>query len=125
MSAEIIRLLVRTAETWNAGDAEGYAGLFTEDADYITFFGQHLEGRQAIEETHRELFKLDIKLEGGGGEPLIKPLTDDVALVIVGGGSSVNGAADPSRRSVITLTALRTPEGWRFASFQNTRVSAP
>ncbi|MET7333419.1 hypothetical protein [Nonomuraea sp. NPDC005650] len=79
MSAEIIRLLVRTAETWNAGDAEGYAGLFT----------------------------------------------DDVALAIVGGGSSVNGAADPSRRSVITLTALRTPEGWRFASFQNTRVSAP
>ncbi|MEV4361808.1 SgcJ/EcaC family oxidoreductase [Nonomuraea sp. NPDC049625] len=125
MSTEIVRLLARIAETWNSGDAEGYAGLFTEDADYITFFGQHLEGRQAIEEAHRELFKLDIKLEGGGGEPLIKPLTDDVALVIVGGGSSVNGAADPSRRSVITLTALRTAEGWRFASFQNTRVSAP
>ncbi|WP_431920714.1 SgcJ/EcaC family oxidoreductase [Nonomuraea jabiensis] len=125
MSAEIVRLLARIPETWNSGDAEGYAALFTEDADYITFFGQHLEGRQAIEEAHRELFKLDIKLEGGGGRPLVKPLTDDVALVIVGGGSSVNGAADPSRQSVITLTALRTPEGWRFASFQNTRVSAP
>ncbi|GAA3250054.1 SgcJ/EcaC family oxidoreductase [Nonomuraea helvata] len=122
---EILHLLARIGETWNAGDSEGYAGLFTEDADYITFFGRHLKGRQAIEEAHRGLFKLDIKLAGGGPEPLIKPLTDDVALVIVGGTSSVNGEPDPGRESAITLTALRTPEGWRFASFHNTRVHKP
>ncbi|MEV4167881.1 SgcJ/EcaC family oxidoreductase [Nonomuraea sp. NPDC049709] len=125
MSTEIVRLLGRMAETWNAGDAAGYAGLFTADADYITFFGLHLRGRQAIEETHRELFKTPIKLTGGGGEPVIRPLTEDVALVISGGSSSVDGRPDPGRDSVITLTALRTPEGWRFASFQNTRVSRP
>ncbi|MEU6713878.1 SgcJ/EcaC family oxidoreductase [Nonomuraea sp. NPDC046802] len=125
MSTEIVRLLTRMAETWNAGDAAGYAGLFTEDADYITFFGLHMKGRRAIEESHRELFKLPIKLDSGGGQPLIRALTDDVALVISGGSSSVDGEHDPSRESVITLTALRTPEGWRFASFQNTRVSRP
>ncbi|MEV1173327.1 hypothetical protein [Nonomuraea sp. NPDC049784] len=79
---EIVGLLARITETWNSGDSEGYAGLFTEDAD-------------------------------------------DVALVIVGGTSSVNGEPDPSRESPITLTALRTPEGWRFASFHNTRVRKP
>lgn len=122
---EINNLLARITETWNAGDSEGYAGLFTEDADYITFFGQHLKGRQAIEEAHRGLFKLDIKLAEGGPEPLIKSLTDDVALVIVGGAAFMNGEPDPSRDSAITMTALRTPEGWRFASFQNTRVRKP
>ncbi|WP_188188883.1 SgcJ/EcaC family oxidoreductase [Nonomuraea sp. SYSU D8015] len=125
MSTEIVRLLSRLAETWNAGDAAGYAGLFTEDADYITFFGLHLKGRQAIEDVHRDLFKTSIKLAGGDGEPQIRSLSDDVALAIITGGSTVDGEQDPSRASIVTLTALRTPEGWRFASFQNTRVSRP
>ncbi|GGS79707.1 SgcJ/EcaC family oxidoreductase [Nonomuraea spiralis] len=125
MSEEITRLLERMTQTWNAGDSAGYAGLFTEDADYITFFGLHLKGRQAIEETHRALFRTSIKLAEGGPEPIVRPLTDDVALVIAGGTSSVDGVPDPSRTSVISLTALRTPEGWRFASFQNSRVSKP
>ncbi|MFC5823324.1 SgcJ/EcaC family oxidoreductase [Nonomuraea insulae] len=125
-SNEIVHLLTQMKLTWNAGDSAGYAGLFTEDADYITFFGLRLKGRQAIEDTHRELFKTSIKLgEGGGGAPSIRHLTGDVALVIAGGTSSVDGEPDPSRASVVTLTALRTTEGWRFASFQNTRVSRP
>jgi uncharacterized protein (TIGR02246 family) len=125
MSTEIIRLLSRMGETWNAGDAAGYAGLFTADADYITFFGLHLKGRRAIEDAHRELFKTPIKLADGGGEPRIRQLTDDVAVVVSGGGSTVDGEPDPARDSIVTLTALRTPGGWRFASFQNTRVSKP
>jgi uncharacterized protein (TIGR02246 family) len=125
MSREIVSLLGRMGETWNAGDAAGYADLFTPGADYITFFGLHLEGRQDIEDVHRELFKTSIKLEQGGAEPRIRRLADDVALVIVGGGSTVDGRPDPSRASIVTLTAVHTPEGWRFASFQNTRVSKP
>ncbi|MFC4113470.1 SgcJ/EcaC family oxidoreductase [Nonomuraea zeae] len=125
MSTEIVRLLAQMTETWNAGDSAGYAGLFTEDVDYVTFFGLHLKGREAVEETHRELFKTSIKLGESDGEPQIRRLTDDVAFVVAGGTSSVNGKPDPSRTSVVTMTALRTPEGWRFASFHNTRVSRP
>jgi uncharacterized protein (TIGR02246 family) len=125
MSAEIKDLLARLTETWNAGDAKAYAELFTEDADYITFFGLHLQGREAIEETHRHLFQTPIKLTGGGGggEPIVKRLGEGVALVISGGGSTVEGRPDPSRDSIVTFTAVSTPNGWRFASFQNTRVS--
>jgi len=32
---------------------------------------------------------------------------------------------DPARNSIITMTAVDTRDGWRFASFQNTRVSDP
>lgn len=113
MSEEIVKLLVRLGQTWNAGDAAGYADLFTADADYVTWFGLHMRGRQAIEDSHRELFATtSIKLPEGA-QPQIRFLSDDVALVISDGAS------------VVSFTAVRAREGWRFASFQNTRVSTP
>ena len=124
MSAEIHRLLDRVREAWNAGDAAAYAALFTEDADYITYFGLNMKGRQAIEDGHRQLFTMPIKLERRG-EPAIRMLGDGVALVITTGGSTVGGEPDPGRDSVVGYTAVRTPGGWRFASFQNTRVGRP
>ncbi|MFG1948217.1 SgcJ/EcaC family oxidoreductase [Nonomuraea sp. NPDC048826] len=124
MSAEIRQLVDRVQETWNAGDAAAYAALFTEDADYITYFGLNMKGRQAIEDGHRQLFTMPIKLESRG-EPVIRMLGDGVALVIATGGSTVDGERVDGRDSVLTYTAVRTPEGWRFASFQNTRVGRP
>ncbi|MEU7899767.1 SgcJ/EcaC family oxidoreductase [Nonomuraea sp. NPDC049152] len=111
-------LLQRLAEAWNAGDAAAYADLFTEDADYITYFGLHLRGREAIEATHRKLFELPIKIDMGVGEPQVKELAPTVRQAIVQGGS--NG-----RASVVSFTAVETGEGWRFAFFQNTRVTKP
>ncbi|MFI7453571.1 SgcJ/EcaC family oxidoreductase [Nonomuraea sp. NPDC049714] len=124
MSQEIHNLIDGVYETWNAGDAAAYAALFTEDADYITYFGLHLKGRQAIDEVHRDLFKMPIKLDAGG-EPSVKMLSDTVALMIATGGSVVDGRREPGRDSILTYTAVHTPEGWRFASFQNTRVGRP
>lgn len=121
----IERLLQRLTETWNAGDAAAYADLFTEDADYITFFGLRMRGRTEIEEGHRELFRMPIKLEPAGAGAEIKTLTDGAALIIAGGASTVDGQPDPSRNSIVTLTAVAGADGWRFASFQNTRVSDP
>ncbi|MET7999994.1 SgcJ/EcaC family oxidoreductase [Nonomuraea glycinis] len=124
MSQEIHNLIDSVYETWNAGDAAAYAALFTEDADYITYFGLRLKGRQAIDEGHRDLFKMPIKIEAVD-EPSVRMLSDTVALVIATGASVVNGEREPGRDSVLTYTAVHTPEGWRFASFQNTRVGRP
>lgn len=127
-----IRALVqRMGEAWNAGDATAYADLFTEDADYITFFGGHLEGRTAIEESHRSLFEGPLKgsrLGTGGGSTKVRLLGTDAAVVISSGGTTLAGETgpDPERDSIVTLTALRDDDGeWRFASFQNTRRSTP
>ena len=124
MSQEIHKLIDGVYETWNAGDAAAYAALFTEDADYITYFGLRLKGRQAIDEGHRDLFKMPIKIEAAD-EPSVRMLSDTDALVIATGASVVNGEREPGRDSVLTYTAVHTPDGWRFASFQNTRVGRP
>ena len=127
---EIKSLLAGLADAWNRGDATAYANLFTADADYITFFGMRTRGRDAIEQSHRMLFTGPLRGSrmSGTTEADIRFLATDVALVIAEGGGTTSGpgaddAAD--RRSVVSFTAVHTPDGWRFASFQNTRVTTP
>ncbi|MCG5218759.1 SgcJ/EcaC family oxidoreductase [Streptosporangium sp. KLBMP 9127] len=123
-NAEIITMLTRLAEAWNAGDATAYAARFTEDADYISFDGTHTRGRQAIESSHRWLFEGPLRnstMSAPDSDVQVKPLAAGAALVISQGGTAVDGRR---RDSIVTFTAIRTPEGWRFASFQNTRVTS-
>lgn len=127
--ALVQQALTDLAAAWNKGDATAYGALFTDDADYITFFGLHLKGRQAIEDSHRHLFEGPMKgsqMSGADGTD-IRLLSTDVALVVSnGGGTTVNAdaAPDPERQSVVTFTAVRAGEGWLFSSFQNTRKTA-
>lgn len=132
MSDDIHRLLDALTAAWNDGDAAAFAGLFTEDADYVTYFGARMEGRKAIEDSHRALFEGPLKgsrlMAPAAAEPLrkIRFLSPDVALVLTTGGSALaGGAPDPARDSILTFTAVKTGEGWRFASFQNTRIGTP
>jgi uncharacterized protein (TIGR02246 family) len=121
-AARVEDLLGALTAAWNEGDAAGYADLFTEDADYITFFGANMAGRPAIEAGHRALFDGPLKgsrLGLGGAAPRIRYLRPDVAVVVVQGSAPGGGP----QQSVITLTAVRDAGRWRFASFQNTRVA--
>src|SRR5689334_21391976 len=114
-------------DAWNDGDAVRYAAAFTEDADHSTFLGLRIHSRQEIEDGHRHLFRPSIKLDSGAaGQAEVKPLAGGVARGIVAGGCAVNGETDPAHNSVITLmTGVDTRNGWRLASFHNTRVSDP
>ncbi|MFC5751508.1 SgcJ/EcaC family oxidoreductase [Actinomadura rugatobispora] len=124
VNAEIAGLLSRLAEAWNAGDATAYAAVFTDDADYIAFDGTHTRGRAAIESSHRWLFDGPLKgsTMSAPGDTAAKPLADGPVLVIARGGTALAGG--PPRDSIVSFTAVGTPEGWRFASFQNTRAAS-
>ncbi|WP_410658057.1 SgcJ/EcaC family oxidoreductase [Amycolatopsis sp. lyj-112] len=126
---EVLSVLSRLTDAWNDGDAAAYARLFTEDADYVTFFGMNMPGRVVIENAHRALFEGPLKgskLVGGGSEPKVRFVRPDVAIVVIGGGSSLNGdQPEPGRTSTLTYVLVEESGGWRVASFQNTRVSDP
>lgn len=128
--AAIHAVLRQLTEAWNAGDAEAYGRLFTEDADYVTFFGMNFPGRATIESSHRALFEGPLrgsKLTGDGGSAKVRFLRPDVAVAVLGGGSSLTGeaTADAGRASTVTFVLVEESDGWRIASFQNTRVSDP
>ncbi|MFJ8917140.1 SgcJ/EcaC family oxidoreductase [Amycolatopsis sp. NPDC102389] len=125
----VLAVLSELADAWNDGDAAAYASHFTEDADYVTFFGMNMPGRTAIESAHRSLFEGPLKgskLVAGSGEPKVRFVRPDVAIVVSGGGSSLSGGQpEPGRESTLTYVLVEESGGWRVASFQNTRVSDP
>lgn len=124
-STEIHELLRRTVEAWNSGDAAAFAQQFTLSAEFISWRGNRDTGRVAIEARHRLLFDGPLKgarMDRGMGSSVdITYLTPDVALVIADGAKSAN---EPTEL-VITLTAIREDDRWRFASFHNTQKTSP
>ena len=123
----------RLAAAWDAGDAAAYAALFTPDATYVVFDGTVLAGAKAIEDVHRWLFEGPLRGSRMSGSrtagadaapPDVRYLRPDVALTLVRGGARPDGETEltPDRASVVSLVLVDTPEGWRIAAFQNTRV---
>jgi uncharacterized protein (TIGR02246 family) len=123
--AAVRRLTAAMAAAWNGHDAAAYAGLFTEDADYIAFDGTHLRGRQANTEHHRHLFETVLRGSRLVFERVaVRFLTPDVALMH-GDGSVLlpwHDALPPRRRSIQTYVVVREAGAWRIAAFHNARV---
>ncbi|ACQ80096.1 conserved hypothetical protein [Beutenbergia cavernae DSM 12333] len=113
-------VLDRAAAAWDAGDAEAYSALFTPDAPYVTFMGTTYLGGAEIARGHAPLFTSFLK--GTRMYSDVVALTfpaADVAVVLTHG----DVAKSRPRRlpKVQTYTLVRTPDGWRIASFQNTQ----
>ncbi|HEY2190831.1 MAG TPA: SgcJ/EcaC family oxidoreductase [Actinomycetospora sp.] len=118
------------SDAWNDNDADAYGALFTEDASYVTFFGQVSRGRTAIVDGHRWLFARmpgSRMTHGATADREIRFLTSDTAVVVgQGPGTIVPGRESATDRiSTVGFVVVRTDAGWRFAHFQNTRLQAP
>ncbi|OHU94727.1 SgcJ/EcaC family oxidoreductase [Mycobacterium talmoniae] len=118
--AAIRALIDRQVKGWAAGDANAYASVFTADADYVTFLGSHHQGRDAIAASYAPLFKKFLKGSRLEVEVTqLRFLTPDVA-VIHAKAAVAKGKRRPRSTRINTTVAVRTEDGWRFASSQNT-----
>lgn len=59
--ADVRSLIGRAIEGWERGDGDAFAAPFTEDADFVTFGGDHLKGRPMIASLHQHLFDTVLK----------------------------------------------------------------
>lgn len=112
--------------SWDAGDSDAYATQFTNDADYITFDGTHLKGREAIAAVHRQLFTFMKGSSLKGQITGIRFLSPDIALVHTTGAILLPGDTEirPERKSIQTMVATKQNDYWLFTAFQNTRITA-
>lgn len=121
----IRHLFAQLVAAWDAGDAEAYGALFTEDADYVAFDGVNQKGREAIIAGHKTLFERFLKgSKLTGGLVSVRLVAPTVALA-----HAVGSILDPGRRtpkaerlSSQTLLAVKENGTWRFRAFHNTRV---
>lgn len=116
-------LFAANTAAWDAGDARAFAATFTEDAEYVTWFGRHYTGRDSIESSHAALFTSYLKGSRLDGEiTRLRFLTPEVA-VVDGRGALLKGKSRRNRRNTkdYVYVAVRRAGTWRFATFHNTK----
>lgn len=118
--------IVRKMEDcWNAYDSASMASLFVEDATLIQIYGGQLDGRAAIEGSHRAIF--DTIYKGSHGTITLRGirfLGPDVAIAFTRAHVKYFEAGEP--REIVTRPTLilaREQGTWRIVTFQNTRIS--
>lgn len=118
-----IKSVIHTlGQAWRDGDGAAWGSCFTEDADFTTWFGLRLSGRNAISSGHQEIFdtfyantEYDLRVES------VKLLSDDIALVAMEGSVVEVGEDEPSTPQTVPLAVMRKEaDGWKVTAFQNT-----
>lgn len=115
MTEQIYALWQRMEQGWALGDGEAFAGVFSEDVDFVTVRGEELFGRRAVALGHGQLFAgpyRDTKLTTEIS--LIRPLSEEISVVHVT--SSIAPAGITTHAQAVVV---RRADGWEIAAFHN------
>jgi len=109
-------------DAWNRRDAEGMAGLFTEDGTVVGFDGSQNTGRGEIESVQRMIFENHMTGRYVGIFRDVRFLGEGVALARMVAGVVPHGQDDikPEINSVQSLVAVREDGRWLAAHYHNT-----
>lgn len=124
---EIHALLQAQIDAWAAGDGFAFAATFTEDAVFVSVFGEYLQGRHAIAPTVQEGLNGFMKGTRMPKPEILSLRTPAPATAVLttraGRPAPPDTTPDPSEKSIQTRVAVRSNGGWLFSSFQNTRIA--
>lgn len=122
-------LFFKLRAAWNKGDGEAYANCFTEHADYVTFSGVHLKGREEIDSAHQKLFNTLLKGSQMEGEGItdMRGVTPDLIIfhAVYALRMRWQIKAPENRRSINTNVVFRKNGEWKIVSFHNCRIQPP
>jgi uncharacterized protein (TIGR02246 family) len=123
---QAIHDMVKQLETaWNASDSKGFAAPFTEDADFIQIYGLQMEGRPAIDSSHRHIF--DTIYKGSHNSfslRRVRFVRPDVAIAF--GQARLKfyeGGETREIESRPTMIMAKEQGKWQIVALQNTRIS--
>lgn len=122
---DIVAILQKVEDAWNAHDMHAFASLFHEDGVWVLWTGRVWAGRKAIEEglaeVHRTVFRNSVQRERLEELTFVGP---DAAVVRYC--STLTGderAPDKVVRSRKILVVTRRNNVWRIGWGQNTRFA--
>jgi len=118
-------VLGKLQTAWNKGDHKGVAGLFGEQADYVTMGGGLITGRAKIEEAHKAI--LSGKPQAAYRVVKMKPLAGDVVLAFLGQQITTKGEGKDAKPVVMRTRPLmvlrRIGNDWKIVAYQVTRAA--
>lgn len=116
----------RIVAAWAQHDATAFARVFAEDGSMI-LPGVYLTGREAIRDFMDQAFAGAYRGTRVTGTPIaVKPLAQDVVLVLTQGGVLAEGETEVSGAGAIRASwLLRKDSGeWLLAAYQNTPANS-
>ena len=120
--AAIAALTQKVIAAWAYGDADGVAGVFTEDGTMI-LPGIFKKGREEIRAFLKESFAGNYKDTQVTGRPIeIRFFTPDSGVLITQGGVLGPGETEVADSQSIraSWTVVKRDGSWHLASYQNT-----
>ena len=116
---EVVRHL---EEAWNSSDSQRFAAIFQEDADYITIFGLHYNGRELVDANHRRIFDTLYKESRSRFSiESVRFVRPDVVVVFTKAELELKSGETICSRPTLMLT--KDSGKWQVAVLQNTVVS--
>lgn len=121
----IHEILNQMETAWNRSDSASFAALFAEDATLIQIFGGQLDGRAAIEGSHRVIFDTIYKGSHASFQvQSIRFLRPDVAVVFTRARVKFQENNQPRELETRpTMVVVNERDQWQIVAFQNTRIS--
>ncbi|MEZ5307802.1 MAG: SgcJ/EcaC family oxidoreductase [Pyrinomonadaceae bacterium] len=122
-----IRMIPETLqEAWNNADADKWAALFSENADYTVWNGFHVDGRAAIADGHRRIWSTIYK--GTKVHFMLKKLEflkPDLVVMRMSAALSKEGVQIKDAPETTPLAIVQKIDGkWQITYFQNTPILA-
>lgn len=112
-------------DAWNASDSRSFAAQFAEDATFIQIFGGQLDGRAAIEGSHRAIF--DTIYKGSKASFTLRSIRfvrPDVAIALtVAHLKFFQGAETREMETRPTMVMVKHGAEWQIVALQNTKIS--
>jgi len=119
---KIESIIAGIVDAWTQADAKSFAAFFAEDADFMVWFGLHMQGRNDIAFGHNMIFNefyanttWNLKIKK------IRFIGENVALVHAAGAVVKKGDPIPEEPDAVPLIVLNKVENnWAIIALQNT-----
>lgn len=124
---EAMRQIVQQLQDgWNAHDGKAFAAPFAADADYVIVNGLRINGKEAIEKGHTQIFTTIYKESRNiATVKSIRFLRPDVALVHVEWNLEFRvGGETKKARAMNSMVMMKDGGKWSIAAFHNTPIQA-
>lgn len=122
---EVRQVLSKLMAGWDTGDGTAFASSFTEDADFVPYFGIHVQGRKGIADAHQSIFdgfmkgsKLRYDLQS------LRNIEENVFIVHTLGMVIRAGSADSNAKptAIQSFVMVKRDGKLEIEAFQNTLI---